>query len=652
MQNILVSDIGGSNCRFFLVQTDPKNPLEYKTLHTTTYPTASASSLDEAISTYFELIEKEFEKPLYCVIAIAGAPKNNNIIKMANIAWKPIYGHEIAVKFGFKDCKLLNDFEAVGYASVTLNYSKFIRLQRAKGKKARKMVIAGLGTGLGVCSIFSLENSAKVKICGTESGHLPLGAVTEEEFEYEEFVRENVGVEDFNYVGQEYLFSGRGIPLLYKFLYKRYRQESYTEHLTGKDVMNKLKDDDELRPIFLRWFCKIVGRSLSNLIKIFLPKGGRVLLGGLIYKVFQYFYKGNGQTFLSAIKEYWYTEEPFFDAYDSVSLYLYSNENDVFAVEGAINYVLLTYFGSALTGQLEERRIELDKYLQEIKPDIPLTYYSAKLKEKFLTLKGFVESSKIYNLFLAKVTSDFTIVEAKVDRARRLYKSYAIETFDTCLTLLKPLDSSNYYPNDILKISGNTMVYYTEDKGWYLVPKSNSLINIEVKTFNELNEAFSGLADKPEAKSVLGGLEAKYIPKSIIEPKEKVDKLNWLYYCNYKQRIQSKFIYMKAKETNIKKIFRKEKFIEIELKKCKIWTENFGFDVWTPSDWPVPQLAFYGFVVLHLLHEPGFTPRYLLLLNENTIYNKSNDYDTYINCDNDFIAIEDIVKDQFAEYIK
>ena len=37
----------------------------------------------------------------------------------------------------------------------------------------------------------------------------------------------------------------------------------------------KINDDDELRPIFLDWFCKILGRSISNLVKIFLPQGGR-----------------------------------------------------------------------------------------------------------------------------------------------------------------------------------------------------------------------------------------------------------------------------------------------------------------------------------------------------------------------------------------
>lgn len=651
MQNILVSDIGGSNCRFFLVQTDPSNPLQYKTLHTVTYPTASATSLEEAIATYLSSIENLHEKPVYCVIAIAGAPKNNNIIKMANIAWEPIYGDKIAETFGFKTCKLLNDFEAVGYASVTLDYSKFNRLQRAKGKKANKMVIAGLGTGLGVCSIFSLENPTKVRICGSECGHLPLGASTEAEFEYEEFVRRSIGVEDFNYVGQEYLFGGKGIPLLYKFLYKRYRGESYTEHINGKDVMNKLKDDDELRPIFLRWFCRILGRSLGNLIKIFLPKGGRVLLGGLIYKIFQYFYKGNGQTFLTAIKEYWYTEEPFFDVYDSVSLYLYSNENDVFAVEGAINYVLLTFFGSALTSQLEERRVELDKYLKEMKVDVPLTYYSAKLKEKFLTLKGYAKSPKHHHMFLAKVTSDANIVEAKVDRARRLYKSHAIETLDTCLTLLTPLDAASYYPNDILKIPPTAMIYYTEDKGWYLVATANCLINIEAKTFNELNEAFWGLNDKPEAKAVLEGMEAKYMPKPVVEPKEIESKTNWLYYCEERQRIQSKFLFMKAQASNIKKVFRKNKNIEVELKQCRIWSHGFGFDAWAPSDWPVPQSPFFGFMVLHLLHEPGYTPRYLLLLNENMVYNKSPDYELHVSVGSELVSIEDLVKEKFAKYL-
>lgn len=651
MQNILVSDIGGSNCRFFLVQADPTNPLQYKTLHSVTYPTASSSSLDETIANYLALIEKQFEKPIYCVIAIAGAPKNNNIIKMANIDWKPIYGDEIAEKFGFKSCKLLNDFEAVGYASVTLDYSKFTRLQRAKGKKAKKMAIAGLGTGLGVCQIFSLENPSKVRICGSESGHLPLGASTEAEFEYEEYVRESLGVEEFNYVGQEYLFSGRGIPLLYKFLYKKYRDESYTEHLTGKDVMNKLNDDDELRPIFLSWFCRILGRALGNLIKVFLPKGGRVLLGGLIYKIFQFFYKGNGQSFLTAIKEYWYTDEPFFDAYDSVSLYLYSNENDVFAVEGAINYVLLTYFGSALTSQLEERRVQFDNYFKEMKIDIPLTYYYAKLKEKFLTLKGFVKGTKHGHLFLAKVVSDFAVVQAQVDRAKRLYKSYAIETLDTCLTLLTPLDSANYYPNDILKLSHNAMIYYTNHKGWYLVVTSNCLINIEVKTFNDLNEALWGINDKPDVKALLEGLESKYEPKNIIEPNETHGKSSWLYYSEDRQRIQSKFIFMKAQSTSIKKVFRRDKHQDIELKKCKVWTKDFGFEAWASSDWPVPEIPFFGFLVLHLLHEPGFAPRYLLLLNENTVYNKSAEYETHITVGSEFISVEDLVKEKFAKYL-
>lgn len=77
--------------------------------------------MDECISLFLqnEICQKNY--PNYACFAIAGAVNNNKINELANIKWPQIDGDQIAEKFGFKFCQLLNDFHAVGYSALSMN---------------------------------------------------------------------------------------------------------------------------------------------------------------------------------------------------------------------------------------------------------------------------------------------------------------------------------------------------------------------------------------------------------------------------------------------------------------------------------------------------------------------------------------------------
>lgn len=357
MHNILVSDIGGTNCRFFCVQINPDKPLDHTILHSRVYKTASKESLEQATDCYLKELGDEIKRPNYFAIAIAGAPKNNKILHLANIPWESgADGNYIAEKFGFMECKLMNDFEAVGYAALNLNYNEFVCLQKSTRKEDNKLVIAGLGTGLGVCSVIHTDNPIQFKVVPSESGHLPLGITNREEYEYERFVAKELEMTGLRYTDSEYLVCGKGIPYLFKFIHRKVKGKDLEGgDIDGKAVTELLKKHEDIRKVFLEWFCKILGRIINNLIKLNLVNGGKIILGGIVYIYFDLFFKKDKGKFFDSIRPSLYNDSIFGEIIEKVSIYIYPNDNSVFALDGAINYKLLRYFSSGLINQLTQK---------------------------------------------------------------------------------------------------------------------------------------------------------------------------------------------------------------------------------------------------------------------------------------------------------
>ena len=128
-------------------------------------------------------------------------------------------------------------------------------------------------------------------------------ALDAEHFEFENFVKQKMGVKsDFN-LSAEWCFCGRGIPMLYEFLLLKHTGEKLKDPIRGEDVFLKVKTNAIAKKTINR-FLWMLGATLLCNSAVLLPDDGIVLCGNIINAVLgymvddmadvstSYFYKG------------------------------------------------------------------------------------------------------------------------------------------------------------------------------------------------------------------------------------------------------------------------------------------------------------------------------------------------------------------------
>jgi glucokinase len=97
----------------------------------------------------FLLDSKVDSSPISACFAVAG-PVADNVVRFTNLSDWSIIGDELAIEFGIKKVKLINDFVAAGYGLLTLNEEKeCLVLQKGVKNKNAPIACIGAGTGLG-----------------------------------------------------------------------------------------------------------------------------------------------------------------------------------------------------------------------------------------------------------------------------------------------------------------------------------------------------------------------------------------------------------------------------------------------------------------------------------------------------------------------
>lgn len=261
----LVGDVGGTNARFALVDT------QGHIRHPKTYPAADYGALTEVIGEYLEKTAGR-KTPERAAIAVAG-PVVDGEIEFTNLDWRISEG-ELIGTFEFQAAKLINDFAAQAMAATALDPDDLKRigpeLRRADGAP---VVVMGAGTGFGVAGVVPTDRG-EVAI-STEGGHAGFAPVDEVEDRVLVHLRKTYGR-----VSIERILSGPGLLDLYRCLAEIRGAEAASTD--DKGVMAAgLSGGDPLARETLERFCAILGSVAGDLALTWGARGGVYISGGI-----------------------------------------------------------------------------------------------------------------------------------------------------------------------------------------------------------------------------------------------------------------------------------------------------------------------------------------------------------------------------------
>ena len=348
MENCLIADIGGTNCRFFMYKINIADASSKTEVFEKVYDTKAYKNIYQAMDAFMAYKVCVENPPKYCVIAIAGAPINNSLPAIANIAWEPFSGEDISTRYGFNYCKLLNDFEAVAYAFFSFKLESIPLTKPAVTNDPEKLnkdtlLVMGYGTGLGTVLVRNFCQKDKYTVVPQEGGHVGMSPAKESDWDLMKYVRTRFNIPEHNILSQELLCCGVGISAIYDYFCEKIHDRKNEGVLGGKQIFDLLlkPENKEVKEAFMSFYLSVVAHSWEQFAKAFLSNGGHLLIGGIVSIILERFYNRDLKKFFGEIKAQFASESDYNDAFEHVSIHFYEFDTQVFAIEGTLNYICL-----------------------------------------------------------------------------------------------------------------------------------------------------------------------------------------------------------------------------------------------------------------------------------------------------------------------
>lgn len=199
----LVADIGGTNARFAIAQSQSSG---YH--HERSYVCEDFPSIEAAIAVYLEEIGAT--APALICLAVAG-PIVNGAVSFTNSDWY-ISTVSLMRTFATHQVQLLNDFEAVAHGLAVVADKFVVQLGSVEPvdllTEDFTIAAVGPGTGLGVAGLLSRQGQLATLV--TEGGHVGFSPLSRLQMQVLERLRSRYGR-----VSNERLVSGSGIENIY-----------------------------------------------------------------------------------------------------------------------------------------------------------------------------------------------------------------------------------------------------------------------------------------------------------------------------------------------------------------------------------------------------------------------------------------------------
>ncbi len=264
---ILAADIGGTNSRFGLFETEPDGGLRLVRSHW--YRTGDAASFGQLMEMLREggLSLKPQEADI-SVMAVAGPIERQGTYSAPPLIPWAVDISDAQTRLGCKRALLINDFIAQAYAC-----------RSRVGEEAREILagtispgdaagVIGAGTGLGKAALVPVQGGGFVAV-PSEGGHAAFPFVSEAECGFMRFLQRELGT---GYPTGNDVVSGKGLSLIHQFL--------TGERLDPRDVTAGFGPGSET----LAWAARFYGRSCRDYALEVLARGGLYIAGGVAAK--------------------------------------------------------------------------------------------------------------------------------------------------------------------------------------------------------------------------------------------------------------------------------------------------------------------------------------------------------------------------------
>ncbi|MDJ0528763.1 MAG: glucokinase [Microcystis sp. M53600_WE12] len=266
---VLAGDIGGTNTRLCLVETDGKNE---STLREEIYPSGN----EGLVPLVRQFLGDESNVYKAC-FALAG-PVLNNKCKITNLPWTELDAARLQEELNIAKVSLINDFVAIGYNIVLEKNKSLVTLQEGEFLPDAPIAIIGAGTGLG--KAFAVPEGDSYRVFPTEGGH-------------ESFAPDNLLAQELlaylradGKVDVERVVSGPGIVDIFRFLQDRkFASEDAGDFLSqfdpGAAIAKGAAAGHFLCQQTMAIFVEAFGAAAGDMAVSFLPFGGLYIAGGI-----------------------------------------------------------------------------------------------------------------------------------------------------------------------------------------------------------------------------------------------------------------------------------------------------------------------------------------------------------------------------------
>ena len=278
-QSFLAADVGGTHARVGLVSGcgdahGPVSVLHFRRYACAEWPDLAAMLRDFVAQLAHTPHAAAAAGIRECAVACAGYVLDDAIVN-GNLAW-PVSIRAIRDALGIRQLAVINDFEAVAYATQFLDAADTRCIIEAPAPPPGPVLVMGPGTGLG--SAVLLPGSPRARVLATEAGQISLAPGTEREIEILRLLRR-----ERSHVSFEDALSGPGLLKLYRALaelHGRAPRWSTPAEVTAA----ALEGRDPVAREVLEIFCGLLGSFVGDLGLLY---GARAiyLAGGILPRI-------------------------------------------------------------------------------------------------------------------------------------------------------------------------------------------------------------------------------------------------------------------------------------------------------------------------------------------------------------------------------